>query len=197
MKIINSISDLRTLVNEWCGGEFLAPDHDAAVAFIAADLSDRGHAAGLRYGSDWQDFLDGLPEGYIWDTVEQMPGTPEPCIYCGKMQPDPASLVVPKVDDEEGWAAAAGDHEARCEWVLTRAHQLPEEIDLKQYAAGRIRALALGEGGPMGTEHVVAYDDVPGAVRISDGHARDVCETRDEVDAALQAYVDWLNREVM
>jgi hypothetical protein len=61
------------------------------------------------------------------------------------------------------------------------------------YAEERIEALGLGDGGPLGTEFVVAYDDAgEGAVRISDGHGEEVCTSRAAVDAALKAWADWI-----
>lgn len=65
---------------------------------------------------------------------------------------------------------------------------------LVAYAERRIEELGLGDGGPLGTEFVVAYDDAgPGAVRVSDGHGAEVCRSEAEVDASLQAWVDWVN----
>lgn len=64
---------------------------------------------------------------------------------------------------------------------------------LKRYAEEQIEALGLGHGGELGTEFVVAYDDAgPGKVRISDGHGQDICDSEAEVDASLQAWVDWI-----
>jgi hypothetical protein len=67
---------------------------------------------------------------------------------------------------------------------------------LAEYAAERIEALGLGENGPLGTEFVVAYDDAgPNRVRISDGHAEEICNSRDAVNEALQGWVDWINED--
>lgn len=128
-RVINSLADLKVIVNEWCGAEFLASNHDAAVAFVAADLSDKAHAAGLRYGSDWGPFLEDLPETYLWDTMEQAPASAaaEPCVYCDASIGNPAALTIPAVDDDEGWKRMACEHHPDCEWVRTRAHRLEQE----------------------------------------------------------------------
>ncbi len=64
---------------------------------------------------------------------------------------------------------------------------------LAAYAEERIEALDLGDGGPLGTEFVVAYDDAgDGRVRISDGHAEEVCDSKESVDAALKGWADWV-----
>lgn len=66
--------------------------------------------------------------------------------------------------------------------------------ELVKYAEQQIAELNLGADGTLGTEFVVAYDDVgAGKVRISDGHGEGVCSSQEEVDSALQAWVDWIN----
>lgn len=45
------------------------------------------------------------------------------CIYCEKLVSD--RTVTPRPSDDETWAELAPEHEADCEWILTRAHWLP------------------------------------------------------------------------
>ena len=44
----------------------------------------------------------------------------EPCAYCGRVVQTPDA---PPVGDER-WESIAGEHEAGCEWVETRAHRV-------------------------------------------------------------------------
>lgn len=65
--------------------------------------------------------------------------------------------------------------------------------ELMAYAETKIESLGLGPSGPLGTEFVVAYDDAgEDAVRISDGHGESTCSSREQVDLALQSWVDWI-----
>ena len=43
------------------------------------------------------------------------------CAYC---YCEVSSLDVPSVDDDDAWELLAEEHEAHCEWVLTRAHRI-------------------------------------------------------------------------
>jgi hypothetical protein len=47
------------------------------------------------------------------------------CAYCHSIVAD--RTIVPDAGDDEGWAALSADHEADCEWFVTRAHWLPNE----------------------------------------------------------------------
>lgn len=50
------------------------------------------------------------------------------CAYCNaEIVGDPDTTPVPAVDDDEAWEELACQHAADCEWIETRAHQLPEE----------------------------------------------------------------------
>lgn len=66
--------------------------------------------------------------------------------------------------------------------------------ELVEYAEKQIESLGLGHGGALGTEFVCAYPE-GGKVRISDGHGQEICDSKESVDAALQAWVDWLGEE--
>ena len=67
---------------------------------------------------------------------------------------------------------------------------------LVRYAEEKISKLNLGDGGPLGTEFVCAYDDADeGKVRISDGHGEEICDSEESIDAALQAWVDWIDED--
>jgi hypothetical protein len=46
------------------------------------------------------------------------------CIYCGR---DVIHLDPADIDDEEGWAIRAPEHEPDCEWILTRAHHIADD----------------------------------------------------------------------
>lgn len=49
------------------------------------------------------------------------------CIYCNaEIVGDPDTKPVPAADDDEAWKMLAYQHAAYCEWIETRAHQLPE-----------------------------------------------------------------------
>jgi hypothetical protein len=47
----------------------------------------------------------------------------ETCIYCNH---DVTVIDPPAVDDDQSWADLAREHATDCEWVITRAHRLPE-----------------------------------------------------------------------
>ena len=67
---------------------------------------------------------------------------------------------------------------------------------LVKYAEQQIEELNLGANGPLGTEFVCAYDDAgEGKVRISDGHGEEICDSPEAIDAALQAWVDWIEED--
>ena len=65
--------------------------------------------------------------------------------------------------------------------------------ELLDYADRRITALKLGPYGPLGTEFVVAYARTACTIRVSDGHGSEICRDTDDVDAALQTWVDWID----
>ncbi len=70
--------------------------------------------------------------------------------------------------------------------------------ELKRYADAQIERLDLGDGGPLGTEFVVCYDDgAPGQVRIDDGQHADLCHTRREILKSLQGWRDWITEGVI
>lgn len=46
------------------------------------------------------------------------------CIYCNAEVAD--ETRVPALDDEDAWQELAREHATDCEWILTRAHRLPE-----------------------------------------------------------------------
>jgi hypothetical protein len=45
------------------------------------------------------------------------------CIYCYNLTTEGD---VPAVDDSEMWDLIAQEHDPECEWVVTRAHRMPE-----------------------------------------------------------------------
>ena len=61
MKIITTINDLEAEVDSWTGSGYWTlrqSNNDRTVCRIASQLSDEAHAAGLKFGGDWESFLD-------------------------------------------------------------------------------------------------------------------------------------------
>ncbi len=46
------------------------------------------------------------------------------CLYCGRPIPDDIAELVPAVADIDRWNQVSRFHDADCEWVETKAHQL-------------------------------------------------------------------------
>ena len=46
------------------------------------------------------------------------------CGYCNREIPVLFAEDVPEVDDDQAWASIAAQHEADCEWCVTRAHRV-------------------------------------------------------------------------
>jgi hypothetical protein len=57
MKIINTISDLRNLVDGWDASGDLSSEQ---IEKASGEIRDRAHNAGLTYGDDWEAFLNSL-----------------------------------------------------------------------------------------------------------------------------------------
>ncbi len=76
MRIINSITDIRRIVDGWSGSGYWTNDpaaHSEAVNKIARVIADQAHEAGLRYGEDWSAWLEQYSNAECCAILEEEP----------------------------------------------------------------------------------------------------------------------------
>lgn len=82
------------------------------TVFVDAEVGDTDEAIDRIHR-----LADALWESDIWDAVS-------PCVYCTSYVCHADNEPVPALDDDEEWERMAADHDADCEWIATRAHQI-------------------------------------------------------------------------
>lgn len=57
----------------------------------------------------------------VYEDHTDLPADGVTCAYCGRSIPAEDEELVPAVDDDDEWGRLAVDHDADCEWVVSRS----------------------------------------------------------------------------
>ena len=85
-----------------------------------ADCEDIVRAIPQGWSVAWENQVETDSHRWSYPLVHQV----SQCAYCFAEVENNPDVSLPAVDDDEGWAREAEQHNEGCNWIKTRAHRL-------------------------------------------------------------------------